>query len=252
MRLTRVYVEAALSTGALIVLAPGASQHLVRVLRLAVGAPLTLFNGQGGEYEARVESILRGAVTVQVGAFQAIERESPLGVTLLQGIARGEKMDLILQKATELGVTRIVPLRTAHSNVRLTDETARRKHEHWRGVVASACEQSGRNRVPEVLAPTALAEAVQAAREDLRLLLSPAPEAESLAVLLTRHSVGGRPPSICLLIGPEGGFDADEVRSAMLAGFVGCRLGPRVLRTETAALAALAALQFAAGDFGQA
>jgi 16S rRNA (uracil1498-N3)-methyltransferase len=248
MRLTRVHVPAPLAPGALVELPAGPAQHLVRVLRLAPGAPLTAFNGEGGEFDAAIEGVQRSAVTVRLGLHHAIERESPLNITLLQGIARGEKMDLILQKATELGVSRIVPLTTLRSTVRLTGDTATRKQEHWQAVVTSACEQCGRNRVPTVAPPTALTQAVQAASPGLNLVLAPDAEAEGPGALLARHGVEQLPP-ITLLIGPEGGLEATEISAARQAGFVSCRLGPRVLRTETAALAALAALQAVAGDF---
>lgn len=246
MRLTRVHVAAALAPGGLVQLPAGAAQHLVRVLRLQAGAPLILFNGMGGEHEATVESIGRDAVAVRVGRHHAIERESALQVTLLQGIARGEKMDLILQKATELGVARFVPLASARSNVRLTPETAARKREHWQSVVISACEQCGRNRVPPVGAPAELAEAAQAERSGTRLLLAADDQAEGLPAVLSGKRADD---PLTLLVGPEGGLDPEEVRVAKLAGFTACRLGPRVLRTETAGLAALAALQALAGDF---
>jgi 16S rRNA (uracil1498-N3)-methyltransferase len=247
VRLTRIYVPARLAAEARVELPSGQSLHLTRVLRLAEGAPLTIFNGKGGEYTAAIETIRRGSVTVRVGAHHPIERESPLDVTLLQGIARGEKMDLILQKATELGIARIIPLTMTRSSVRLTDETSARKREHWQAVVAGACEQCGRNRVPEVAAPVALPEAVRTVATGLKLLLSPDETAEALGTLLAGSMAQGL-PAVALLVGPEGGFDPDEVRIARLAGFVSCRLGPRVLRTETAALAALAALQARAGD----
>lgn len=250
MRLTRVHVPAPLAPGAQVELPAGPAQHLTRVLRLAPGAPLTAFNGHGGEFDAVIETVQRSVVTVRIGVHHAIERESPLDITLLQGIARGEKMDLILQKATELGATRIVPLTTLRSTVRLTADTAVRKQEHWQGVVTGACEQCGRNRVPAVAAPVALVDAVQAAAPGLNLMLAPDAGAESLGTLLARHGEQRKLPPIALLIGPEGGLDAAEVSAARLAGFVSCRLGPRVLRTETAALAALAALQFETGDFG--
>lgn len=248
MRLTRVHVEAQMSPGAVVELPAGAARHVARVLRLEAGAGLILFNGLGGEHEARVESVRRDAVRVRIGAHRAIERESPLQVTLLQGIARGEKMDLILQKATELGVARFVPLTTVRSNVRLTPETATRKREHWQSVVASACEQCGRNRVPQVAAPAPLAAAVQDAAGGLKLLLAADDQAAALPALLATRAGSA---ALVLLVGPEGGLDPEEVRVATLAGFTACRLGPRILRTETAGLAALAALQALAGDFIQ-
>src|SRR5690606_13806895 len=224
----------------------------VRVLRLAEGAALRAFDGNGGEYDAVIESVRRTTVTVRIGAHHAIERESPLTITLLQGIARGEKMDLILQKATELGVSRIIPVTSLRSNVRLTAETAQAKREHWEGVVASACGQCGRNRVPEVAEPRAAAEAVQSVGPGLKLVLVADAEARDLRSLLAGAGARGAMPPVALLIGPEGGLAPDELRVARLAGFTPCCLGPRILRTETAALVALAALQFAVGGLADA
>jgi 16S rRNA (uracil1498-N3)-methyltransferase len=242
MRLTRVFVDAPLQTAAALPLPSGPAQHLVRVLRAQPGDALVLFNGRGGEFAATVESVERSAVTVRIGAHAAIERESPLTTTLLQAIARGDKMDHILQKATELGVTRVIPVQSARSNVRLDAGAAARKQEHWQGVATAACEQCGRNRVPEVGQPMTLGAALQSTTADLKLLLLPEAGANPLPT--------PPPHSIALLVGPEGGFDPQEIDAARQHGFTACRFGPRVLRTETAALAALAALQFAAGDLG--
>jgi 16S rRNA (uracil1498-N3)-methyltransferase len=250
VRLTRVHVDAPLAPGALLELPAGAAQHLTRVLRLAAGAQVTLFNGRGGEHEASIESTQRGKVIVRTGAHHAVERESPLQVTLMQGIARGEKMDFILQKATELGVTRIVPLSSVRCTVRLTGDTAARKLAHWQGVVASACEQCGRNRVPAVAAPASLADTLREVA-GLKLLLSADDAAQPLPALLALHGTPSGLAPVTLLIGPEGGLDSGEIRAAQLAGFVACQLGPRILRTETAGLAALAALQSLAGDFNR-
>lgn len=244
MRLTRVFVDAPLATGELLALPPGPAQHLARVLRMTAGDPLIAFNGHGGEYEASIEGVRRDKVSVTIGAHHAVERESPLPTTLLQGLARGEKMDQILQKATELGVGRVMPVATMRSNVRLDAEKGERKQVHWQGVVIGACEQCGRNRVPEVAPSQPLAAALATTDAALRLVLAPDEGAASLQSLVA----GSNPGSIALLVGPEGGLDEDEIRAAELADFVRCRLGPRVLRTETAALAALAALQFASGD----
>jgi 16S rRNA (uracil1498-N3)-methyltransferase len=250
MRLTRVYVDAPLASGAAVQLPEEAAGHLVRVLRLQAGDAVCLFNGQGGEFDASMESVRKHDVTVLVGAHHPIERESPLQVTLLQGIARGEKMDLILQKATELGVTAVVPVTTARSSVRLDDKTTARKHEHWRGVLTSASEQCGRNRIPALGAASPLLAAVTADQAQLKLLLEPDADAASLKTLhAAAFHTAMQNPTISLLIGPEGGLDPSEVQLARQAGFVPCQLGPRVLRTETAALAALAALQALAGDF---
>ena len=244
-------MDAALTSGEMLQLPADAAQHLVRVLRLPVGAALRVFNGHGGEWDASIETSARNAVCIRVGAHHAIERESLLQVTLLQGIARGEKMDLILQKATELGVTAVVPVTTMRCTVRLDADTAARKHAHWTGVLAGACEQSGRNRVPALGAATSLAAAIGADQSRLKLLLEPDGDAASLkARFAATFHAAMRNPSVCLLVGPEGGMDPQEVQLARQAGFVSCQLGPRVLRTETAALAALAAMQTLAGDFG--
>ena len=180
-----------------------------------------------------------------------IERESPLRVTLLQALARGEKMDWVLQKATELGVARIVPVATERSVVQLDGERAGRRLEHWQGIVASACEQCGRNRLPEVLAPQSLAAACQLAATSpasVRLVLAPGATA-SLAAAASAAEAGAS--EVALLIGPEGGLSEAELRVAAQAGFVAVAMGPRVLRTETASIAALAVLQLVAGDFGE-
>jgi 16S rRNA (uracil1498-N3)-methyltransferase len=245
----RIYVDMDLAAGLVMSLPEEAYRHLVIVLRRIPGDAVTLFNGRGGEYAAKVESVAKRNLTVRIEEFRAVERESPLPVTLAQAVSKGEHMDYSIQKAVELGVGMIQPLITDHVVVRLNAERWARKQEHWQGVVNSACEQCGRNRVPAVATPVALVEAVQAASPGLNLVLTPAAEAESLGTLFARHGKPGKLPPVTLLIGPEGGLDAPEVSAARLAGFVGCRLGPRVLRTETAALAALAALQSVAGDF---
>jgi 16S rRNA (uracil1498-N3)-methyltransferase len=181
-------------------------------------------------------------LTVAVGAERAVERESPLLLTLAQGVSRGERMDLVMQKATELGVTRLVPVLTERSVVRLDASQAERKLAHWRGIAIAACEQSGRNRPPEVSPPQALADFLRAGVDSgTRLLLAPAAQ-------LRLPEIPRPVTAVTVLIGPEGGLTQEEQERAMAAGFVGVRLGPRVLRTETAALAALALLQQEFGD----
>jgi 16S rRNA (uracil1498-N3)-methyltransferase len=250
MRLTRVYFEGALIEGAELALPASTARHLVRVLRMDVGAALCVFNGKGGEYDARITAIRKDKVNVRVGAAQAVERESSLAVTLLQGVARGDKMDLILQKATELGVTRIVPLLLKRSTVRLDTQGAERKHAHWQSIIASACEQCGRNRLPILLPTDTLANTVSALPSGLKLLLAPDSDSQSLPAIVNAHPAAMK-AHVVLLVGPEGGFDPEEAATAQEAGFVRCRLGPRILRTETAALAALATLQSLMGDFAQ-
>jgi 16S rRNA (uracil1498-N3)-methyltransferase len=243
MRLTRCHVGLPLRPGAEVVLPEHAANHLSRVLRLREGDPCVLFNGDGNDYPARLVAIGKREVRAEVVSMQAVENESPLSIVLLQGIARGEKMDLILQKATELGVVAIVPVSGERTEVRLDAERAEKRLGHWRSVVASACEQSGRARVPELSAPAALDVAARAlAGDGLRLVRDPQGEhrLDSLAA----------PPAntAWIAIGPEGGWSPRDRDALRAAGFTGLRLGPRVLRTETAGLAAIAALQARFGD----
>jgi 16S rRNA (uracil1498-N3)-methyltransferase len=243
MRLTRCYVPPPLQAGDTRVLPEEVSAHVARVLRARAGEPLTLFDGRGGEYDACIVAIERQGVRVRIDAHRAVERESPLAVTLLQGLARGERMDFIVQKATELGVAAIVAYRGERSVVRLDGPTLARRCEHWRAVAISACEQCGRNRLPTIAAVADLERACQQAdASGLRVLL--APDAER-----TLTSLAPQASSISLLIGPEGGFGEEELALAQRQGFQSCRLGPRVLRAESAPLAALAVLQAVAGDF---
>ena len=221
------------------------AHHATRVLRLRSGDGLTLFNGAGGEYSARITTVERARVSVEVRHWLAVERESTLSITLVQALQAGEKMDLTAQKAVELGVDRIVPVISRRSVVRLADERAQRRLEHWRGVVTAACEQCGRNRLPEVAAPESLEEWLARAPQSgaVRLMLAPAARC-SLATLPA--PVAGA--HVELLIGAEGGLAPEEMQLASRCGFLSLRLGPRILRTETAGLAALAAIQFLWGD----
>jgi 16S rRNA (uracil1498-N3)-methyltransferase len=224
---------------------PGqAGEHLTRVLRLQEGAALTLFDGTGGEYAAKLGAKHGKAVMAQVLAHDPVDRESPLSITLLQGVARGERMDLIVQKATELGVTRIVPVLAERSVVRVDAKQRARKQEHWQAVAISACEQCGRNRIPLVDEPVLLGDALARVSKDAARVLLAADGAQALTA-----AAGGSRTSIALLIGPEGGLADAERQFALANGFMGCQLGPRILRTETAGLAALAVLQAIAGDF---
>jgi 16S rRNA (uracil1498-N3)-methyltransferase len=243
MRLTRVFIDAPLEPGTRVTLEGNAASHLTRVLRLRVGASLALFNGQGGEYSASIDKAHGGSVTVAIGAASAIERESPLELTLAQGVSRGERMDLVVQKATELGVSRLVPLLTERSVVQLSAQHAQRKANRWRAIAVAACEQCGRNRLPQLAAPGALSDFLRGAGAvgHTRLLLSP--DGTATLAELARPVAG-----VTVLIGPEGGLTDEEAQAAMAAGFTAVRLGPRVLRTETAAIAALALLQRQFGD----
>ncbi|MCX7042425.1 MAG: 16S rRNA (uracil(1498)-N(3))-methyltransferase [Gammaproteobacteria bacterium] len=243
MRVVRHYVDAALAEGAIVPLPEDAVAHLVRVLRLGLGDPVTLFNGDGFDYAARISSLSKKAAEAQVLTQCRVENESDLHLTLAQGIARGEKMDLILQKATELGVVRIAPVVTERTEVRLDNERAAKRMLHWRGVVVAACEQSGRARLPEVMEPQTLAHFASDATPGLRFILDPLAE-KGIA------DAGIEPGQrVTLLIGPEGGLSERDRLVLRAAGYQGLRLGPRILRTETAGLAALAAINALFGDW---
>jgi 16S rRNA (uracil1498-N3)-methyltransferase len=244
VRLIRVHVGAALAEGARVRLDGTAAAHVTRVLRLGEGDAVTLFNGDGTDYPARIAALGRGAVEAVVTGRAAARAESPLAVTLVQGIARTERMDLVVQKATELGVAAIVPVATARSVVKLDAGSREHKAAHWRGIAVAACEQCGRARVPDVAGPVTLADwLAKPPGAAARLLL--APDAERPLAAAAR---GAR--QVELLVGPEGGLEDAEGEAAITAGYSACRLGPRVLRSETAAIAALAVLQAVAGDLG--
>lgn len=238
----RFYLDQTLAPGARFSLPPGPARHAARALRLAAGDVITLFDGRGGEYAARIERIQRDEVAVSVGAFTDVERESCLHIVLAQGISSGERMDYTLQKAVELGVAAIQPIAAKRSVVKLAGERSERRVAHWQAVVAAACEQCGRNRVPPVAAPLSLADWLATPRAGRLLFLSPS-AATRLADLPAPTATDS------LVAGPEGGFEGDELAALEAVGAISIRLGPRVLRTETAALAALAAMQTLWGDF---
>ncbi len=242
MSAPRFYLDQPLVPGARFGLPVDTARHAARALRLAVGDPVTLFNGHGGEYAARIERIGKKEVVVVVLNFSGSERESGLDVMLAQGISSGERMDYTLQKAVELGVTAIQPIAAKRSMVKLSGERAERRVAHWQGVAASACEQCGRNRVPKIASPLSLA-AWLAHRPSSRLLFLSPHAASSLSDLPAPAE------RQILVVGPEGGLDPDEIAALESSDAIAVRLGPRVLRTETAALAALAAMQTLWGDF---
>ena len=238
----RIFIEAELQRGQRLTVEGSAGNHIVRVLRLRVGDTLTLFDGRGGEYGGRIEEMRRDTVQVNVLEHRDDERESPFHLTLAQGISRGERMDWVVQKATELGVSRIAPLFTERSMVRLDEKQAARKVQHWRAIAIAACEQSGRNRIPEIATPTGLYDMLeQRRRSGAELLLSP-------GAALRIADVPAAEAGATVLIGPEGGLAAVEQETALRSGFTPVRLGPRVLRTETAAVCALTLLQQKFGD----
>jgi len=233
----RVYVDTPLSENSEVSLEDAPAHHLARVLRLREGDLLTLFDGRGGEWDAE----LLGKRRVRLRGFSNVERESPLRIVLVQGVSSGERMDYTIQKAVELGVARIQPVLTKRGVVKLEGKRADSRVEHWRRVVIAACEQCGRNRIPEVGPLLDFAVCVR----DL--------QAGGPRLLL---SAQGRPlreikleAAATLAAGPEAGFAPEEQAALERAGFLKASLGPRILRTETAALAALAALNALRGDF---
>jgi 16S rRNA (uracil1498-N3)-methyltransferase len=244
--LTRLYFSGKLQVGRKCLLPRSQARHALRVLRLRAGAEITLFNGDGQEYQAMIERAAEDGLVAVVRDARVADREAPLVVTLAQSVSSGERMDFTLQKAVELGVASIQPLATSRSIVRLDADRASRRVAHWQSVVIAACEQCGRNRVPTVEPLREFASWVRGLGKTpsgaVRLLLSP--RGPSRLRDLERPAAG-----VLLLAGPEGGLAPEEERDALAAEFLAVRLGPRVLRTESAALAALAALQTLWGDF---
>jgi 16S rRNA (uracil1498-N3)-methyltransferase len=251
MRLTRVFVDAPLASGMSVDLPLETGAHLVKVLRARSGDELVIFNGDGRDFTAVIGAVRGKHVSAQIGAARRVDTESRLAITLVQCVPRGEKMDLIVQKATELGVTRIVPVISQRSVVRLDEDQAQSKQDHWRAVAVSACEQCGRARLPTIERPVQLLNFLGAlpAVTHPRWVLEPhtrptAHIAPGARTTPDRASLTAAE----LSIGPEGGLAPDELEAFGLVGFVPLGLGPRVLRTETAAIAAIVWLQTLFGD----
>jgi len=233
----RFYCPAPLVTGLAFSLPPGAARH-VQVLRTQPGDGITLFNGEGGEFDATVTRMGRSDVEVEVGAHHAVEREAPRAVHLLAGITANERMDWLVEKATELGVASITPLVAERSVLKLKGERADKKRAHWQAVAVAAAEQCGRNRVPEVHAAVTLNEWLKQAAAGQRWVLSLSEGTQALSKMMGAADL----PPVTVLSGPEGGLSPAEETTALAAGFTPVTLGPRVLRAETAPLAVLAAL----------
>lgn len=242
MSISRIFQPGALISGSVVDLEAQASHHLARVLRAKVGDSLTIFNGEGGEYEASIIAIDKKKVSVLIASYQPRETESQLTLYLAQGISRGEKMDYTIQKAVELGVKKIIPLMTERCSVKLDEERRQKRLQHWQSIVVSACEQSGRNRVPEILSPQSLNQWLQTVEADYYFVLAPLGTQKLNEISLQKDA------RVVLLIGPEGGLSDQEMTQVSQKGFQPLNLGPRVLRTETAAVAALTALQCYFGD----
>ena len=236
----RFYLDAPLRAGSVCTLPEDSAHHAIHVLRLREGDEVTLFNGRGGEFAARIASIQRLRIAIDLLQHRPVERESPLRVTLVQGVSAGEKMDATVRKAVELGVAVMQPVLAARSVARPKGDRADSRRAHWQKVVIAACEQCGRNRIPEVLPLISVTE-YRSSGTGTKVLLSP------LAQLsFSKQSLEGA--SFVLAAGPEAGFTAEEEAAFVAAGFVPASLGPRVLRTDTAAVSALAALNALRGD----
>jgi 16S rRNA (uracil1498-N3)-methyltransferase len=252
VRLTRVFVDDALTPGSVVELARDTGSHLAKVLRARSGDELILFNGDGREFGGAIETVRGARVSASVGSARSTDRESPFLLTLVQCVPRGDRMDFIVQKATELGVARIVPVLSQRSVVRLDENQSTSKQVHWRAVAVSACEQCGRNRLPLVEAPQPLLQYLgamsSAAPQLLRLVLEPERDARAARTAQSAGTPDLRPTGAVIAIGPEGGFAPEELDAFDLCAFSRIGMGPRVLRTETAAIAAVVMLQARFGD----
>ena len=241
MRIPRIFTHQTLAENTAIELEEAPSHHLSKVLRMQAGRELILFNGLGGEYTATINAINKKSVSVDVAVFNAENRQSPLALELAIGVSRGDRMDWVLQKATELGVTKITPLMTERTEVKLKGDRADKKLDHWQQTIISACEQCQRNLLPELSEPILFSEWVAQCSAELKF------------VLHHRNNQGLprdiKANSVALLVGPEGGLTEVEINQAISQEFSPLTLGQRVLRTETAPVAAISLVQYLWGDF---
>jgi len=241
MRKTRVFIQTSLSIDQQVNVEADTAHYLINVLRVRQGQILYVFNGQGGCFEAEVDKVAKKTVLISLHSFIEDNRQSPLDLTLIQGISRGQHMDYTVQKAVELGVTAIVPVFTEYGNVKLSDERAHKRLEHWQKIIISASEQSGSNILPVLHEPVALLDWVMTDTNALRLVLHPDSNTRLSAIETDS-------PHISFVCGPEGGLSDQEIDFCQKSGYQKVSLGPRILRTETAALAAIAICQSRFGD----
>lgn len=241
MRVPRIFTDQPLQSGIHIALEEGPSRHVGKVLRMLPGRELILFNGLGGEYRATIKQVSKKSVEVETGEFNSGDKSSPVNIELAIGLSKGDRFDLVLQKATELGVNTITPLLTERSEVKLSAERLDKKMASWQQIIISACEQCQLNIVPQLNAPQRLHSWQESCESDLKLVLHHRSDG-ALSELET-------PKSLTLLIGPEGGLSQEEIAAAQSLNFNALTLGPRVLRTETAPLAAISLCQYLWGDF---
>ena len=244
MRTIRFFLPKPLAANSTVELTDDAAHHAQNVLRMKQGDTLTIFNGEGGEYDAVIESVSKKAVSVQLNAYRAIDRESPLRTHLAIGISKGERFEHVLQKATELGISEITPIVSERTEVRLSHERQDKVLQRWQKIIINTCEQSYRNRLPQLNSPVEFSTLLGKEGSERKIILHP-PQDNSQQTMLDKNN---KPKSVCLLVGPEGGFSDSEVALATRHHFTPLALGPRILRTETAPLAALSLLQFVWGD----
>jgi 16S rRNA (uracil1498-N3)-methyltransferase len=241
MRKPRIYQSQQIQSGQQLALDDEGAAHIGRVLRMQSGEGLIVFNGQGGQYNATIDSANKKNVTVTIDSFEPIDCESPLKLHLGQGVSRGDKMEFTIQKAVELGVSEITPIFTERCGVKLTGERLQKKWQQWQKIAIGACEQSGRNTLPTIHQPISLTQWLLQPNKELKINLHPRATA-TIKTLSTPEN------GIRLIIGPEGGLSDDEIEQTLTHGFSEITLGPRVLRTETAGLTVIAALQLQFGD----
>ncbi len=241
MSLSRFYIKDELVIGCEKLLAAEVSHHLKNVLRKQLDEHVILFNGQGGEYEAEITNITKKQVHVQILAFRDIERESPLSITLAQGISKGHRMDYTLQKAVELGVHKIIPIQNQRSNVQLSENRTASRLNHWQQVIISACEQCGRNRLPTLLSPMSVDDWLEQDDNPRKFVLAPDGKIRLSSLKISNEDIS-------ILIGSEGGLNVEETGKAIKNGYESIQMGPRVFRTETAALVVISACQALWGD----
>lgn len=241
MRIPRIYTQCHLAANTHVILEGTTAHYLGKVLRMTAGRELIVFNGKGGEYQATIDTLNKKTVSLNIDAFTDTNKESPLATHLAIGLSRSERWDYVLQKATELGVTQITPLFTERCEVKLSGERLLKKQAHWQGVITSACEQCQRNILPQLNAPLTLTDFLNTPHSGLNFVLHHRSDKNLQQYQKTN--------SCTLLVGPEGGLHEDEIALAQSKNFHHLTIGPRVLRTETAPLAALSILQMTWGDF---
>jgi len=241
MSIPRIFQRSALFSGQTLTLDPQATHHLARVMRLQLGDHITVFNGQGGAYTAQICRMTKRAITVAIGHFHSQETDSPCNIHLGQAISKNASMDLIIQKAVELGVHQITPLITQYVSIKTAATVLDKRRQHWQAIAINACEQCGRNTIPAINTAVTLATCLQQASTAIKLLLDP-------NSTVSLHDTPQHTTHLDILIGPEGGFSKTEIQLATQYNYTAIHLGPRILRCETAALAALSVFQYRWGD----